>query len=143
MTNYAKLDHKNRLIVMDRKKKKNADVIGTKEYYQLQECRKNYPDYQAVTRKIKRKEGQNHYEGLDYLTMREYIIRHEPIETLDFMLEKFDTLLLDMDCISKGHAYPRVKSWFIKNYPEVKQIGKLYEIRPQQENAVVPIETAA
>ena len=41
MTNYAKLDHKNRLIVMDRTFAKNADVIGTQEYYQLQECRKN------------------------------------------------------------------------------------------------------
>ena len=143
MTNYAKLDHKNRRIVMDRTFAKNAEIIGSAEYDLLQECRKAYPKYAVVQRSIKKNEGQNRYDGMTFDAMREYIKRHEAAEHIDFMLEKLDAVIADMECISKGHSYPRVKSWFIKNYPEIKQTGKLFE-RPQpEENVVVPIETAA
>lgn len=144
MTNYAKLDHKNGRIVMDRTFAKNADIIGSEEYKTLQKCRKNYPTYQVVRREIKKKEGQNHYEGLTIEAMREYIKRHEAAEHIDLMLEKFEMVIADMECISKHHSYPRVKSWFIKNYPEVKDTGKLFE-RPQSEgsNELVLVEPAA
>ena len=149
MTNYAKVDTANHRIVMDRTFAKNAEIIGSPEYDLLQECRKAYPNYQVVRREIKKKEGQNRYAGLTVDAMREHIERHEPEATKSYMLEKFDTLLVDMKYISKGHTYPRVKSWFIKNYPEVKLTGKLVEDRQQtrqqdpQQAQVVPIDPAA
>jgi hypothetical protein len=145
MTNYARLDHAEKRIVMDRTFAKNAGIIGSPEYDLLQECRKAYPNYQVVRREIKKKEGQNRYAGLTVDAMREHIERHEPEATKSYMLEKFDTLLVDMECISKGHTYPRVKSWFLKNYPEVKLTGKLVEDRHQdpQQNQLVSIDTAA
>ena len=145
MTNYARLDHADKRIVMDRTFAKNAEIIGSPEYDLLQECRKAYPNYQVVRREIKKKEGQNRYAGLTVDAMREHIERHEPEATKSYMLEKFDTLLVDMKYISKGHTYPRVKSWFIKNYPEVKLTGKLVEDRQQdpQQAQVVPIDPAA
>ena len=45
MTNYAKLDHANRRIVMDRAFAKNAEIVGSHEYNQLQACRRDYPKY--------------------------------------------------------------------------------------------------
>ena len=80
MTNYAKLDHKNRLIVMDRTFAKNAEIIGSAEYDLLQECRKAYPKYAVVQRSIKKNEGQNRYDGMTFDAMREYIKRHEAAE---------------------------------------------------------------
>ena len=145
MTNYARLDHAEKRIVMDRTFAKNAEIIGSPEYDLLQECRKAYPNYAVVQRTIKKKEGQNRYAGLTVDAMREHIERHEPEATKSYMLDKFDTLLVDMECISKGHTYPRVKSWFIKNYPEVKLTGKLVEDRHQdpQQNQLVSIDAVA
>lgn len=145
MKNYARLDHTEKRIVMDRTFAKNAEIIGSPEYDLLQECRKAYPNYQVVRREIKKKEGQNRYAGLTVDAMREHIERHEPEATKSYMLEKFDTLLVDMECISKGHTYPRVKSWFLKNYPEVKLTGKLVEDRQQdpQQNQLVSIDAVA
>ena len=145
MKNYARLDHAEKRIVMDRTFAKNAEIIGSPEYDLLQECRKAYPNYQVVRREIKKKEGQNRYAGLTVDAMREHIERHEPEATKSYMLEKFDTLLVDMECISKGHTYPRVKSWFLKNYPEVKLTGKLVEDRQQdpQQNQLVSIDAVA
>jgi len=145
MKNYARLDHAGKRIVMDRTFAKNSEIIGSPEYDLLQECRKNYPKYAVVERKIKRKEGQNRYRGLTVEAMREHIERYEPEATKPYMLEKFDSLLVDMECISKGHTYPRVKSWFLKNYPEVKLTGKLVEdchLDPQQ-NQLVSIDAVA
>lgn len=133
MKNYAKLDHANKRIVMDRTFAKNAEIVGSDEYIQLQQVRKDYPIYQVVRREIKKHEGQNRYAGLTFEAMREYIVRHEPEETVDYMLSLFELQLADMEIISKGHTYPRVKSWFLKNYPEAKQIGKLVEPRPTTE----------
>ncbi len=59
MKNYARLDHAEKRIVMDRTFAKNAEIIGSPEYDLLQECRKAYPNYQVVRREIKKKEGQN------------------------------------------------------------------------------------
>ena len=145
MKNTLTINHVNHTIVMDRTFAKNAGIIGSPEYDLLQECRKAYPNYQVVRREIKKKEGQNRYAGLTVDAMREHIERHEPEATKSYMLEKFDTLLVDMKYISKGHTYPRVKSWFIKNYPEVKLTGKLVEDRHQdpQQAQVVPIDPAA
>ena len=145
MKNYARLDHAEKRIVMDRTFAKNAEIIGSPEYDLLQECRKAYPNYQVVRREIKKKEGQNRYAGLTVDAMREHIERHEPEATKSYMLEKFDSLLVDMECISKGHTYPRVKSWFLKNYPEVKLTGKLVEDRQQdpQQNQLVSIDAVA
>ena len=145
MKNYARLDHAEKRIVMDRTFAKNAEIIGSAEYDLLQECRKAYPKYAVVQRSIKKNEGQNRYDGMTFDAMREYIKRHEAAEYIDLMLEKLEMVIADMECISKGHTYPRVKSWFLKNYPEVKLTGKLVEDRHQdpQQNQLVPIDAVA
>ena len=66
MTNYAKVDHTNRRIVMDRTFAKNAEIVGSTEYNQLQACRKDYPTYTVVRREIKKNPNQVRYSGLTY-----------------------------------------------------------------------------
>ncbi len=144
MTNYAKLDHANKRIVMDRTFAKNSEIIGSAEYDLLQECRKAYPKYAVVRREIKKHEGKNNYDGLDYAAMKGYIRRHETKENVEFMLNKFDEVLADFMCVAKTHCYPKMKHWFLLNYPEAKKIGSFYEYRPYgEEKAAVSIDAAA
>lgn len=138
MTNFAKIDHPNKRIVMDRAFAKNSLIVGSPEYNQLQACRKDYPDYTVVRREIRRNPNQERYKGLTYRYMEDYIMTHESRDTVKAVLDEFNEMLL----ISKGHSrafrYPTIKSWFLDRYPEFAEFGmptakdtkaKVYEIQ--------------
>ena len=118
MTNYAKLDHKNRRIVMDRLFAKNADIVGSPEYNQLQACRRDYPDYKVVRRQIKCNPNQEHYKGLTYDFMRWYIQKVEG-DNAYAVLESLENLVAIFKCHSTGRRYPVIKSRFLACYPEL------------------------
>lgn len=118
MTNYAKLDHKNRRIVMDKAFAKNADIVGTAEYNQLQACRRDYPTYSVVRREIKKNPNQEHYKGLTYDFMRWYIQKVEG-ENAPAVLETFERLIEVSKCHSIGRRYPVIKARFLACYPEI------------------------
>ena len=99
MKNYAKVDHTKRLIIMDRTFAKNAEIVGSSEYNQLQLCRKDYPDYKVVRRAIKKNDNQERYNGLTYAYMEDYITSHEPPEMVHAVLDEFSEMLL----ISRAH----------------------------------------
>ena len=124
MTNYAKIDHANRLIVMDRAFAKNSLIVGYPEYNQLQACRRDYPDYIVVRREIKRNPNQERYKGLTYRYMEDYIMTHEARDTVKAVLDEF----YEMQLISKGHSkpfrYPTIKKWFLERYPEFAEFGR-------------------
>lgn len=126
MTNYARIEHpvdgERGKIIMDRTFAKNAKIVGSKEYNQLQRAMRDYPKYDVVTRQIKKKSGQEHYADLTYDYMREYILTFEPAETLDEALAEFSRLQRKSDK-NKKSRYPAVKKWFIEQYPEVKDVG--------------------
>ena len=123
MTNYAKLDHVNHRIVMDRTFAKNAEILGSDAYKMLQLCRQDYPTYTVVRREIKRNTNQEHYRGLTYEYMREYIKGHESPEEVVEVLEYFNEMQLLAACHSRAKRYPVIKSWFLSRYPEVAQFG--------------------
>lgn len=118
MTNYAKVDHANRRIIMDRTFEKNAAIVGSIEYNQLQACRKDYPSYTVIRRTIKKNPNQERYGGLTYTYMEDYIMTHESKDTVKTVLNEFNEMLL----ISRGHSnafrYPTIKRWFLQKYPE-------------------------
>lgn len=105
---------------MDRAFAKNAAIVGSNEYNQLQACRKDYPDYTVVQRKIKRNASKECYRGLTYLYMEEYIASHERAEA---RRKKYDELRLLAECHSI--RYPTIKKWFLAAYPEVAQYGMM------------------
>lgn len=123
MTNYAKLDHKNHRIVMDRTFAKNAEVLGSDEYKMLQLCRRDYPTYTVVRREIKKNTNQEHYHGLTYEYMKEYIKGHENPENVIEVLEELSEMRLIAACHSRGKGYPTIKKWFLEKYPEITQFG--------------------
>lgn len=132
MTNYAKIDHTNRRIIMDRTFAKNSEIVGSIEYNQLQTCRKDYPTYTVVRREIKKNPNQERYGGLTYRYMEEYIMTHESRETVKAVLSEFNEMLL----ISRGHSkalrYPTIKRWFLKRYPEFT----MFAVEPAEDHEV-------
>lgn len=131
MKNYLKVNHKERLIVMDRTFEKNAQYAGSNEYNLLQQARKDYANYTVVRREIKKNAKQEHYEGLTYEYMFDYISKYEPEETRDAVLAKFGIMIDISKCHSKKYA--TVKKWFLDQYPIVKEYGM--EKKQTAENA--------
>ena len=123
MTNYAKVDTINRKIIMDRTFAKNAAIIGSAQYNLLQACRADYPDYEVVQRRIQKNSNQEHYRGLSYGYMEEYILNHEDGEDVVEVLQKFNEMKLIAACHSRGRRYPVIKQWFLERYPEVASFG--------------------
>ena len=138
MTNYAKVDHSNRRIVMDRTFAKNAAIVGSYEYEILQKCRQDYPKYTVVQRKIKKKASQKRYRGLTYEYMKDYIIYKEPQDQVLEVLEKFHDMRVKADCQSAAFRYPVIKQWFLNRYPEIVRFGmpELDEVK-KEDTAVV------
>ena len=133
MKNYAKIDHTTRKIIMDRTFAKNAEIVGSSEYNQLQACRKDYPTYTVEQRHIKRNTEKECYRGLTYTYMEEYIEMHADAAA---HRKEYDELRLLAKCHSV--RYPTIKAWFLTTYPEVAQFGMI-----SKEIQEVPLTEAA
>lgn len=133
MKNYAKIDHTNRKIIMDRTFAKNAEIVGSSEYNQLQACRKDYPTYTVEQRHIKRNTEKECYRGLTYTYMEDYIEVHANAAA---RRKEYDELRLLAKCHSV--RYPTIKAWFLTTYPEVAQFGMI-----SKEIQEVPLTEAA
>ena len=134
MTNILKLDHSNSNIVMDRTFAKKAEIVGSREYLLLQDCRRDYPFYTVIRRTINKKPDQEHYRGLTYEYMENYITTHEEGENRVLVLKEFAEMRLISECHSKAHRYPVIKNWFLNKYPEIANFGMA---APAAENSKV------
>ncbi|MBQ3980950.1 MAG: hypothetical protein II631_02755 [Treponema sp.] len=100
---------------------KKALVPGTNEYRQLMSVRQDFPEFRLVTRKFKTNTKQEHYRGLTYAYMREYISQHE--SDAKPVLDELDDQIGISKCHSLGKRYPLVKAWFLERYPEIAEFG--------------------
>ena len=130
MKNYMKLDHENRKIVMDRTFASKADLVGSEEYNLLQQCRRDYPTYLVTRKTIKKKATQEHYRGLTYDYMKEYINKYDT-ENKEANLALLDEMIDISKCHSTFKRYPVIKQWFLDTYPDVKKFGI-----PEEDNEV-------
>ena len=133
MKNVLKVSHADRTIVMDRTFAKFADNTMSPEYAHLQQVRRDYPTYTVVQRQIKKNAKQEHYHGLTYAYMEDYIASHGTADDR----RTYDEMKLISKCHSKGFRYPTIKAWFLERFPEVKAFGI------QKEDAEAPVEAAA
>ena len=130
MKNYMKLDHENRKIVMDRTFASKAELVGSEEYNLLQQCRRDYPTYLVTRKTIKKKATQEHYRGLTYDYMKEYINKYDT-ENKEANLALLDEMIDISKCHSTFKRYPVIKQWFLDTYPDVKKFGI-----PEEDNEV-------
>ena len=116
-----KVNYAERKIVLSSAFVKKCFTPGSVEYAQLQSVRSDYPDFALVTRKFKTNTAQEHYRGLTYDFMRDYIKSHEADAKV--VLAELE----EMIGISKAHSlnkrYPTIKAWFLERYPAIAEFG--------------------
>ena len=110
------IDYAAKKIILARSFAKNAFKVGTAEYAELQAIREQHPGFTVVEREYNKSTSQEHYKGMTYAYMVDYIIRHEQPEKRDEMLRKLSILRQDV-------AGPIIKQWFLRSYPEVTTLG--------------------
>ena len=115
------VDYATRKIILSSAFVKKAFTPGTAEYEQLCRVRSDFPGFALVTRQFKTNTAQEHYRGLTYDFMREYISKHE--DDAEPVLNELEEKI----GISKAHSlskrYPTIKGWFLERYPEIAQFG--------------------
>jgi len=123
MKNTLHIDHKDRLIVMDRTFAMNALNTRSDEYDHRQKVRKNYPKYSVVQRHIRKNENKKTYKGLTYEYMEDYIMTHGSAKEINANLKEFYEKRLIAECHGKAFRYPAIKRWFLEKYPEIVEHG--------------------
>ena len=129
MKNTLKLNHAERTIVMDKTFAKFAANTMSAEYAHLQQVRQDYPLYTVVQRHIRKNTKQEHYHGLTYRYMEDYIDSHGTVEDR----HTYDEMRLISECHSKAHRYPVIKNWFLERFPEIKTFG----VQQEEEETLV------
>lgn len=124
MNGKLKIDPATRRIIMDRTFAKFYCDTTSDEYAHLQKVRADYPNFSVVRRRIKKNACQEHYAGLDYAYMEEYIRKYESMETVDEVLADFEQLKFVAKCHSRHRRYPAIRTWFLDKYPEVDDLFK-------------------
>ena len=133
MKNVLRVSHSDCTIIMDRTFAKLSENTMSAEYAHLQQVRLHYPLYQVVQRHIRKNIKQEHYHGLTYRYMEDYIDSHGTAEDR----HTYDEMRLISECHSKAHRYPVIKNWFLERFPEIKTFGV------QQEEEETSVEAPA
>ena len=118
MKNVLRIDHKNGKIIMDREFSIKSSTYGTQEYTHLQNARKDYPEYTVERKVIKKNSKKEAFKGLTYEYMEKYMARYNVSEDI---LQQYKNVRFDVQCHSI--RYPYVKKWFLKTFPDVKDLG--------------------
>ncbi|MBQ2904009.1 MAG: hypothetical protein IJE48_06400 [Clostridia bacterium] len=147
--NPARFDHANNKIILYKWFDEKARSPKNKEFKMLVEYTRSFPTYKIEVREdINTNNNQEHYKGLSYDYMKEYIKRFEPVETRDAVLKELDDKLFISECHSKAYRYPEIKNWFLKKYPEIVNYGmptvakNSDEVQEEKDNAVIKIDNA-
>ena len=128
MTN-IRINETKRVIEVTKAFAKEASKYGTMEYRELQEVRRDYPNFKVVTRSAgKNKDG---FKGLTLDYMETYIKKHREIEIeneetgkkskRDLLVEFYGYCGKDKKGnkvdFSKTAPYGKIKKWFLETYP--------------------------
>ena len=108
---------------------KEARKFGTKEYRDLQEARRDYPNFAVVEKKSKNKSD---FANLNLKTIKDYVAKHgddEQKEALSFMTKK------RVDAESGEYSEPvsffEIRNWFLNEFPELKKQRAEYRQKVQ------------
>ena len=93
MKSVIKVDFENKVIYMNRIFAKEAANAKSDEYRQLQEVRKDYPDYPVKIRTIKKQPLKESYKGLTYDFMENYM--NNLIESSEGMIRDLSLAVWD------------------------------------------------
>ena len=121
------INNKKMAIEMTKKFAAAARKFGTQEYKDLQEVRKDYPNYKVVTVTRKTTVKKDNFKGLTYEYMEKYIATHDDDGKIQ---EKYNDLRGLSErakaALAEPCSYLEMRAWFLKTYPE---IAKFHEDR--------------
>ena len=100
-----------------------AAKCGSAESATLAKYVSMYPSFSIAVHQIKHNSTMEHYSGLSYDYMRWYITHYEVEERRDKMLDVLNKKIDISKCHSTGKRYATIKSWFLTQYPAVKEFG--------------------
>ena len=107
------INAKNRTIELNKAFTKAASIFGSEEYRQLQEARRDYPNYRVVTLKQKCTSNAD-FAKLSFSFMDKYIANHDVSD--DFKAEYRSLRGLDENGIAAD--FQTIKDWFLNTFPE-------------------------
>ena len=120
MTN-IRINETKRTIEVTKAFYKEAIKFGTREYGELQEVRKDYPNFKVITKSAaKNKDG---FKGLTFEYMEKYIKEHD---TDNEIMSEFNILCgKDQEGnkveFAESASYGEIKKWFLNKYPQIKE----------------------
>lgn len=101
------------IIELNATEARRAAKIGTEEYKELIEAKRNFPNFQIKV--MPTRKSSYAFKGLTYEFMGRYISIHGTEE----QLKEFNEMR-DRDGESGGAAsYGEIKKWFLENFPKV------------------------
>ena len=120
------INEKKMAIEMTKKFAAAARKFGTQQYRDLQEARRDYPNFKVVTITRNTTGKQDLYKGLTYEFMESYIQKHDD-EEQSIMAEYM--MLRGKSEDAKDHlvapySYGKKKKWILKTFPAIADFHK-------------------
>lgn len=118
-----KINQKNRAIEMSKKFAKAAAVFGSDEYKQLQEARRDYPNFRVVTVSRKSVGKKETFKGLTYEYMELYIQKHDDEQQsimAEYKMLRGKTVEAE-EALAESFTYLEMREWFLKKFPAIAQ----------------------
>lgn len=115
------LNMKKKTIEMTKTVAASASKFGTEAYNDLQQARRDYPDYTVVIVTRQSSEKKDHYKGLDYNYMEKYIKAHDD-EKQSIMKEYMDLRGLSeeaQELEAESLSYGEMRKWFLNKFPAI------------------------
>ena len=125
MNTNIKINTKNRTIEMNNTFAKAASIFGSDEYKDLQNARRDYPNYRVVTLKQKGS-GKTEFAKLSFNYMDKYVKDHANSDDLKAEYRSLRGLDENWDSDENTIAvdYQIVKDWFLNTFSEFEQARK-------------------
>ena len=121
------INNKARTIEINKTFAAASSKYGSAEYKELQDARRDYPDFRVVT--IKQKGAKAEFKGLTYDYMKDYISKHDDEDKSKMAQFQMMRGAMSNDEVSIMDAadYADVKEWFLQTFPEFEAFRKARE----------------
>ena len=123
------VSHNNKTITLTKAYAKNANTPGTKEFRELTNLHRNFPDYDIVMRTATIHADKNTHDGLNIEMIEKIIARQTNSEELMREYQAFVAFWgKEVKDRKTGKTvirapYGKVKSWFLKKVPNYQDIN--------------------
>ena len=127
-TGYS-INHNDMAITLTKAYMEKSSIPGTKEFRELVQLHKSFPDYHIVRRTAEIKQNKETHKGLTYDLMEKTIAYQSNSEELlreyhEFVKFYGREVMIDKESGKKGFRAPygKTKAWFLEKVPNYTEI---------------------